>query len=222
MVNIHRTIIKNIITSPATKEIKLNNYKNKGMQMEKKKQSKAIEELKEPLKEPIKEGEQDSKQIHDKKVDPKDAKIKELEESNKELVDTLQHLQAEFENYNKRACKDNEHMIRFASAKLIERLLPILDSFELALKSEKNDEQFRKGVELIYTQLFSTLESEGLRPIKCMGEKFSPYWHEVMLKVPSDKNEDVIIEEMQKGYMLNDKVMRHSKVKVSKGKQDNK
>jgi molecular chaperone GrpE len=155
----------------------------------------------------------------DKKQDPKDTRIKELEEKNNELIDSLQHLQADFENYKKRACKDNEHMSKFASAKLVDKLLSIVDSFELALRDTENNEQFSKGIELIFAQLFSTLESEGLRPIKCIGEKFDPYKHEVMLKGPSDKDEDIVIEEMQKGYMINDKVLRHSKVKVSTGKK---
>jgi molecular chaperone GrpE len=110
-------------------------------------------------------------------------------------------------------------MSKFASAKLVDKLLSIVDSFELALRDTENNEQFSKGIELIFAQLFSTLESEGLRPIKCIGEKFDPYKHEVMLKGPSDKDEDIVIEEMQKGYMINDKVLRHSKVKVSTGKK---
>ena len=154
-----------------------------------------------------------------KGYDQKDLKIKELEEKNKDLVDSLQHLQAEFENYKKRACKDNESFSRFASAKLIEKMLPILDSFEFALKGSSDQEQFRKGIEMIFAQLFSTLESEGLRPINCIGNRFDPYRHEVMLKEPSDKDEDIIIEEMQKGYMLNERILRHSKVKTSTGKK---
>lgn len=177
--------------------------------MEKKKEAeKAIDYLKKVIK----------KKEHQEKKDPKDSKIKELEDKNNELTDTLQHLQAEFENYKKRVLKDNEHLMKFASARLIEKLLPIIDSLELALKNSTSKEHFVKGVELIYSQLFSTLESEGLRPIKALGEKFDPYKHEVLLKEPSDNEEDIIVEELQKGYMLNDRMLRHSKVKVSAGK----
>ena len=162
---------------------------------------------------------EDKKKHSKQKLDPKEAKIKELEDKNKELTDTLQCLQAEFENYKKKVSKDNEHFAKYSSARVIEKLLPILDSFEMALKNSANREQFVKGVELIFAQFFSTLESEGLRPMKSVGDKFDPYKHEVMLKEPSDKGEDVIIEEMQRGYIFNDKVLRHSKVKVSTGKQ---
>ncbi|MDP3765101.1 MAG: nucleotide exchange factor GrpE, partial [Nanoarchaeota archaeon] len=72
-----------------------------------------------------------------------------------------------------------------------------------------------KGIEMIYAQLFSTLESEGLKPIEASGKKFDPYLHDVMLKQKSDKEDGIVLEELQRGYMLNDKVLRHSKVKIS-------
>jgi len=134
----------------------------------------------------------------------------------KDLTDSLQHLQAEFENYKKRAEKQGEELGKYLKADLIAKLLPTLDSFEMALKNTSDKEKFIKGVELIFAQLYSLLESEGLRPIKAVGEQFDPYRHEVLMKQESDKEEDVILEELQKGYMLNDKVLRHSKVKVSK------
>ena len=134
----------------------------------------------------------------------------------KELTETLQRLQAEFENYKKGVEKEKEEFLRYAKADLIVKLLPILDSFELAIKNTTDNDKFIKGVELIFAQLYALLQSEGLMPIKAIGEKFDPYKHEVLMKQESDKEEDIILEEMQKGYMLNDKVLRHSKVKVSK------
>jgi molecular chaperone GrpE len=146
--------------------------------------------------------------------------IKKEKKSDKEVIaeltETLQRLQAEFENYKKRVEREKEEFLRYAKADLITKLLPILDSFELALKNTSDKEKFIKGVELIFAQLHSLLESEGLKPIKAVGEKFDPYKHEVLMKQKSDKDEDIILEELQKGYMLNDKVLRHSKVKVSK------
>lgn len=141
---------------------------------------------------------------------------KDKEQRIKELTDTLQRLQAEFENYKKRAEKQGEELGKYLKADLIARLLPTLDSFEMALKNTSDKEKFIKGVELIFAQLYSLLESEGIRPIKAVGEQFDPYRHEVLMKQESDKEEDIILEELQKGYMLNDKVLRHSKVKVSK------
>lgn len=134
----------------------------------------------------------------------------------KELTETLQRLQAEFENYKKRIDKEKGEFVKYSKHEVIAKILPILDSFELAIKNAKNNPNFLKGVELIFSQLYSTLESEGLRPIEALGKKFDPYKHEVLMQEASDKEEDVVLEELQKGYMLNDKVLRHSKVKVSK------
>ena len=136
-------------------------------------------------------------------------------ESIAELTETLQRTQAEFENYKKRIDKEKGEFVKYAKAELIQKILPIIDTFEIALKSTNDKEKFIKGMEIVYAQLFSTLESEGLKPIEALGKKFDPYLHEAMLKEKSDKDEGVVLEELQKGYMLNGKVLRHSKVKVS-------
>mgnify|MGYP001231723207 CR=1 FL=1 len=130
-----------------------------------------------------------------------------------ELTDTLKRLQAEFENYKKRVDKEKEEFVKYSKADLIVNLLPILDSFEMGLRN-KDSKEFVKGMELVFSQFVTELEKEGLRPIRT-EEKFDPYLHEVMLKEKSDKEDGLILEELQKGYMLNDKVLRHSKVKVS-------
>ena len=143
---------------------------------------------------------------------------KELEQKNKtieELTDTLKRLQAEFENYRKRIEKEKAEFAKYTNAGIISGILPIIDSFELALKHSGEKEKFVDGIKMIYAQLYSMLEAEGLRPIKATGEKFDPYRHEVLLKEESDKPEGTILEEFQKGYMLNDKVLRFSKVKIS-------
>ncbi len=133
-----------------------------------------------------------------------------------QLTDTLQRLQAEFENYKKRTDKECADFRKYSTAKLITKLLPILDSFELALKNTKDDGA-KKGLELIYSQFFTTLEEEGLRKIKALKEKFDPYKHEVLLTEKSDQPEDTILEELQTGYILNEEVLRHTKVKIAKG-----
>jgi len=149
-------------------------------------------------------------------ADQKDAQIMDL-------TDTLKRLQAEFENYKKRTEKENSILIQHASTQLVKELLPVLDSFELALKNNHIDNpeiaKYRKGLELIYTQLFSTLEDEGLRIIDTQNKKFDPYKHEVLMIKESDKDDDVILEELQKGYMLNAIVLRHSKVVISKKRE---
>jgi len=146
---------------------------------------------------------------------------KKLEESDKFGQDMLcqaQRLQAEFENYKKRSDKDRSSMICNASKEVIESIIPVLDSFQLALKNTSNEQEFVKGVEMIYGQLYSMLQAKGLRKIEAVNLKFDPYKHEALLAVPSDKAPEIVIEELLPGYMLNDVIIRHSKVKVSKGK----
>jgi molecular chaperone GrpE len=145
--------------------------------------------------------------------------IKEEKEL-RELTDTLQHLQAEFENYKKRIAKESCEFIKCANEDLILRLLPIIDNFELALKSCREDSDFYKGMKLIYSQLINTLHSQGLKHIYCTGKKFDPYYHEVLLAEEGNEPDNTITEELQKGYLLNDKVIRHSKVKICKKKKE--
>lgn len=152
------------------------------------------------------------------KEEPK-LEIKEQKEL-RELTDTLQHLQAEFENYKKRAAKEICELIKCANEDLIMRILPIIDNFEIALKSCREKDGFYKGMELIYSQLIDTLHSQGLKHIDCVGKKFDPYYHEVLLTEESNEPENKILEELQKGYMLEDKVIRHSKVKIAKKKKE--
>ena len=143
---------------------------------------------------------------------------KEINEKNQkieELTDTLKRLQAEFENFKKRIDREKIEFARYANAEIIAGMLPVLDSFELALKNTSDKEKFVDGIKMIYAQLYSMLESEGLKPIKSAGEKFDPYKHEVLMKEESDKPEGTILEEFQKGFLLNDKVLRFSKVKIS-------
>ena len=139
-----------------------------------------------------------------------ESKQKQLEE----LTDTLQRLQAEFENYKKRVDKERVHFMEYSKAEIIAKLLPILDSFELALQNTKEADKFAKGMEMIHTQIIDSLQQEGLRKIEVNG-KFDPFKHEVLLKEKSNEDEDTILQELQPGYMLKDKVLRHAKVKVA-------
>ena len=172
--------------------------------MEVKKEEKNEEQKKEPAK-------------HEKHNEIENLR-KELEQKGKsieELTDTLKRLQAEFENYRKRVDKEKTEFAKYAHAGIIAKILPALDSFEMALKHTNEPQKFISGMKLIYAQLHSALEADGLRTIKTDGEKFDPYRHEVLMKEESDKPEGTILEEFQKGYMLNDRVLRFSKVKIS-------
>lgn len=131
----------------------------------------------------------------------------------------LKRLQAEFENYCKRVEKERKDFSGFASEKLITKLLLVIDDFERALPLLKNaPEETRKGVEMIFKNLHKILDEESVKAIKTVGEKLDPYKHEVLLQVESDKENDTIVEELQKGYTMNGKVIRYAKVKISKRK----
>ena len=161
---------------------------------------------------------EDKKHEELKKTAEKEEIIKKSEDRQKtidELTDTLKRLQAEFENYKKWSVKEKMEFARYSNADLIEKILPVVDSFEIALKNTSDSEKFVAGMKMIYVQFHSMLEAFGLRPIKAIGEKFDPYRHEVLMKEESEKPEGTILEEFQKGYMLHDKVLRHSKVKIS-------
>ncbi len=129
-------------------------------------------------------------------------------------LEQLKYLQADFDNYKKKLMNEREEFVSQANENLIKELLGVLDDFERSLVLIKNENDLR-GVELVYKNFLKILESFSLKKIEAEGKKFDPYYHEILLKEKSDKEEGVILEEFQKGYLLNGKVIRHSKVKVS-------
>lgn len=134
------------------------------------------------------------------------------ESKEKEFQEKLARQQADFDNFRKRIEKEKQETIANANANLISELLPTLDHFELALKHNKD-----KGVEMIYEELNEILKKNGLKKIKTDGN-FNPNIHEAVVSVEGDKN-GVILEEIQRGYLLNEKLLRASKVKVSRLKE---
>ena len=134
-----------------------------------------------------------------------------------DLKELAQRTQANFENYRKQTEKRIEEIRDMASRNILSELLPIVDNFELALKNTGNVEEFQQGVELIYSQLTKLLQDNNLEQIATENETFDPHLHEALMKVPSDKPEGTIVEEFQKGFILNGKVIRRAKVKISNG-----
>lgn len=159
----------------------------------------------------------------------KEATKKEAEEqlnqnsaaASNEYIEQMQRLQAEFENYKKRTEKDKQELSIYAKASFIKEVLSIVDSFELAMSSMKKHTilpEVFQGIEMVYKQLTKLLESEGVKPIEAVGQKLDPFKHEVLIQKEAE-TDGIVLEELQKGYMFQDKVIRTSKVAVSKLKE---
>ncbi|MBB3127279.1 molecular chaperone GrpE [Paenibacillus rhizosphaerae] len=127
--------------------------------------------------------------------------------------------QADFDNFRKRTQKEKEDLAKYASSKLVTELLPVVDNFERALAAAGEGiemESFTKGVSMIFRQLEGVLQAEGLQAMVTVGEPFNPEYHQAIMQVESDEYEEgIVVEEVQKGYMLKDKVLRPAMVKVS-------
>jgi molecular chaperone GrpE len=153
-------------------------------------------------------------------IDMISSKVVELENSINQYKDQLLRKAAEFENYKKRVENDSSNIIRFANEDLIEKLLPVLDDFERsfeALKDARSEsESFIKGVEMIYNKLKRVLDLQGIKPLEAVGKPFDPELHDALLQMPSaDHPPHTVMQEVEKGYILNDRVIRHAKVIVS-------
>ena len=127
-----------------------------------------------------------------------------------ERLELLMRCQADLDNVLKRAAREREETLKYASEKLICKLLPVLDSLEQAAKHDQ-------GSNVLHMQLLSVLSAEGLAPIEAKGRKFDPYRHEALYQVESEELEEgSVAEEIQKGYLLGDHVIRFSKVAVAR------
>ncbi len=150
-------------------------------------------------------------------------KVESLGVKLQEVNDKYLRLYSEFENYRKRTSKEKIDLISTASEEVIKDLLPVVDDYERALASiekieDENVKAALEGITLIYKKLYSVLERRGLKPINAKGETFDENLHEAIAQIPATKEEDKdkVIDETTKGYYLNDKVIRYSKVVVAK------
>lgn len=146
------------------------------------------------------------------KKDKKDEKIEELN-------DRITRQMAEFDNFRKRSEKEKSQMYEIGAKDIIEKILPVVDNFERGLGSVPEEEKnapFVEGMEKIYKQLMTTLESVGVKPIEAVGQEFNPDFHNAVMHVEDEElGENIIAEEFQKGYMYRESVVRHSMVKVA-------
>jgi molecular chaperone GrpE len=148
------------------------------------------------------------------------AKLSQIESERDEYLDTLRRVQAEFENYRKRVIKEQTALVDRATSGLVEQLLPVLDSFELALKNldsagSDDIESVRKGVELVYAELLGVLEKAGLSRIEAEGKPFDPNVHEAVMQEDGD-GEPVVTDVLRTGYTLKGRVLRPAMVKVTR------
>ncbi len=144
---------------------------------------------------------------------------KRLQELAEEAQGRALRVQADFDNFRRRTQKEKEELAQYATSKLVAELLSVLDNFERALATAPGNaesEAFTKGINMIFRQLEGVLKSEGLTAMETVGQPFNPEYHQAIMQVESEEYEEgIVTEEVQKGYLLKDKVLRPAMVKVS-------
>ena len=146
-----------------------------------------------------------------KKKDKKDEQIEDLN-------DRLRRQMAEFDNFRKRSEKEKSQMFDMGARSIIEKVLPVVDNFErglAAVPDDKKDDPFITGMDKVYKQMLTELDAAGVKPIECVGQEFDPDFHNAVMQVENDELESgTVAQELQKGYMYKDSVVRHSMVSV--------
>ena len=168
-----------------------------------------------------KENQVDEKAKKSSKKKSSKERIAELEDQIEEGKDKYLRLFAEFENYRKRTTKEKLDLMNTAAESTIKLILPVLDDFDRAKKSADDDnseEQFSEGVNMVYDKLYGQLSIKGLDPMTSNGEAFDPELHEAITEIPapSEAMKGIVVDTVEKGYFLNDKIIRHAKVVVGK------
>lgn len=157
------------------------------------------------------DGGKEKKSRFKKKKDKKDEQIEDL-------TDRLKRQMAEFENFRKRTEKEKTQMFDMGAKTIVEKILPVVDNFErglAAVPEDKKDDPFVDGMDKIYKQMMTELESAGVKAIECEGQEFDPEFHNAVMQVENDELESgTVAAELQKGYMYKDTVVRHSMVSV--------
>ena len=146
-----------------------------------------------------------------KKKDKKDEQIEDLQ-------DRLKRQMAEFDNFRKRTEKEKSQMFDMGAKTIVEKILPVIDNFErglAAVPDDKKDDPFITGMDKVYKQMLTELDAAGVKPIECVGQEFDPDFHNAVMQVENDELESgTVAQELQKGYMYKDSVVRHSMVSV--------
>ena len=194
---------------------------------------KEVPEPEEPVTEPVEEspeataGENPEGEKEADAADEKESKGKtsffgkkkkdnKLEQQIEDLTDRLKRNMAEFDNFRKRTEKEKSSMYIIGAKDIIEKILPVVDNFERGLAQATEGDPFAEGMEKIYKQLTTTLESLGVEPIEAVDKEFNPDLHNAVMHVEDESvGDNIIVEELQKGYTYKGFVVRHSMVKVA-------
>lgn len=145
------------------------------------------------------------------------SEVEKLRAERDTLLDRLARMQAEFDNARKRAAKEQQDFRDYALADTIKTIIPVLDSFDRALQSSPEKSEFHAGVELIHKQLLDALAKLGVRQVSAKGEQFDPRYHEAIEMVDTEDAEDhEVLDELQSGYKLKDRLLRPAMVKVAR------
>jgi molecular chaperone GrpE len=163
--------------------------------------------------------EQDPQQADAQPVDaPSADALDELKREKEALQDRLLRTAAEFDNYRKRVDRERRDLAEYTAADLVGEMLPIVDNLERALAAAPEADPLRKGVELIHKQMLDLLRKRGVKAIEALGADFDPNFHQAVIHEPSSEHrEGEVIEELQRGYLLGDRLLRPAMVKVAKG-----
>jgi len=157
-----------------------------------------------------------TEEVMEERLDEIKQQLTEVTEEKDEYLNKLKRLKADFVNYRNRAKKEKQQIEAKTKIEIISSLLPVIDNFERALKSVDEDSEFLSGVKMIHKQLIDVLKKEGLEVIDTEGEEFDPAYHEAVMQVEAeDVDSGFIVEEIQRGYMMEDKVVRPAMVKVA-------
>ena len=150
---------------------------------------------------------------------PAPSEVDEQKKRYEDLNDRFMRIAADFENFRKRADRDRDNVVQFANERFAVDMLEVVDNLDRAVRSD--DDHLREGLMQIRELCSAILQRHGITPIDVMSKKFDPCEHEAIAHLPSEKEEGVVIDEIARGYRMNDKVIRYAKVAVSKGKEKN-
>lgn len=199
---------------------------------EEKKESQVVSEEENVTEETTKEAAKEADEVTEEPVEteetPEDSDIEEPDKEEKkdkkdirieELTDKYKRTMAEFDNFRKRTEKEKAAMYEIGAKDIIEKILPIVDNFERGFQTLSEEEKaapFADGMDKVYKQLMKALEEAGVKPIEAVGNEFDPNFHNAVMHVEDETlGENVVAEELQKGYMYREYVVRHSVVKVA-------